>query len=376
GAYAVAAGNSYADEEGNAKLEIGVVGEIKEPYFDTMLFAVNNLSGSQIALKLTRMDEATAKRRLDAGEISSYVLVPDGFEDRMASKDPLPLTYVLAPTSSGVSTGIANEIIGGASRILLEGQNTMIGLRRYARANMPGVSITEFNNDVTNQFVTLLFSRENLFQTEEAGVLAGKGFIPYLLMSLSTFFVLIWGVSSAPLFSSRKTETGKLLIASGLGTVRQIAAEYLSYLALTLVGVFFAALIAGFGMNLVAPDLFHLLFADGEAIARFLLRTAVICVVFSALQFMLYELARGTVAALLLQTLVAVFLGYVSGCFYSSHFFPRALQRFSAFLPTGAAIQYLTGTRPLFGLVLAGYFVLFILVIIWKRRADLAGDAV
>ena len=374
GAYAVAAGNAHTNDEGNMQFEIGVVGTVEEPYFDTMLFAINHLSGDQVSLKMTKMDEATAKRRLDAGEISSYVLIPDGFERHMIDKEPLKLTYVLAPTSTGISTFLANEVIFAVSPSLMEGQNTLYGLRRYVHDNLPGSTLYKRSSEVAEQYVTLILNRAKLFETTETGIVAGQGFVPYLFVSLTTFFALVWGVACVPLFSSKRNETGKMLLASGLGAIRQITAEYIAYLVLTLIGVFSAILAALFGLNAIAPDLFVSIFPDTEAVLSFLGRMAFVSAGFAALQFMLYELARGTVGALLLQTVTAVFMGYVCGCFYSSDFFPVALQRFTAFLPAGAAIRFLSGFQPEFGFVLAGYFVLFMLVICVKRRHDLAGD--
>lgn len=376
GVYAVSAGNAHANEEGQTQFEIGVVGEVKEPYFDAMLFAVNHLSDSQIALKLTRMDEAAARRRLNAGQISAYVLIPDGFEERLVAMDPLPLTYVFSPTSTGISTALGNEVIRGVVPVLLEGQNAMHGLRRCLRANFPAESVRAHTDAVTEKYVVLIFNRARLFERVETGVVAGKGFIPYLFTSLFVFLILIWGVACAPLFSRKRCERERVLSASGLGPVKQIASEYAAYLGLVLTGVVSAALVIGFGLYFAAPEIFQLLFFDGEEAFRYLLRAMGITVVFSALQFLLYELARNTVAALLAQTFTAVFLGYVSGCFYSSDFFPRALQRISAFLPTGAAIRFLSGTGPLSAWLLAGYFVCFMLLIVWRRWADLKGDAV
>jgi ABC-type uncharacterized transport system permease subunit len=61
---------------------------------------------------------------------------------------------------------------------------------------------------------------------------------------------------------------------------------------------------------------------------------------FSAMQFLFYELAQGLVNGILLQFIGSVSMAYLSGFFYPERFFPDTLKRIGEILPTGVALQY------------------------------------
>ena len=375
GAYAAFAGSNYDSDDSRSVVEIGLVGEIKEPYFDAMLYTVNHLDDLSMSLYINRMDEKTAFDKLNSGQISAVVLVPEGFEDRMNTDDPLPLTYVVSPTSTGLWDVLTDEIIHTTASLLCEGQNVIIGMRRYGKVALPGSDRFQKSTEMVEDFVRIVLRRSNLFEVRETGIVAGQNFVAYLMSSLSAFYLLVWGVACAPFFSARRNEIHKILSSAGLGPAGQLAAEYLAYFFLLLVGTGVSALLAGVVLRVVLPDFLPMLLSDFSAAAVYFLRLTLVAAVFAALHFLLYELSRSTVAAILTQTLAAIAMGYVSGCFYSAEYFPAALQRVGSLLPPGAAMRFLAASDGRSLLVLSGYFVLFAALMLVKRRREMAGDA-
>lgn len=63
-------------------------------------------------------------------------------------------------------------------------------------------------------------------------------------------------------------------------------------------------------------------------------------VLFAALQFFLFEAAEGIVNGILLQLICGIGMGYLSGCFYPSAFFPEKMRALGDFLPSGAAARF------------------------------------
>jgi len=53
----------------------------------------------------------------------------------------------------------------------------------------------------------------------------------------------------------------------------------------------------------------------------------------------MYELVTNLISGILLQFFASVILCFISGCMYPISFFPQAVQKMSAFLPTGMARQ-------------------------------------
>jgi len=110
--------------------------------------------------------------------------------------------------------------------------------------------------------------------------------------------------------------------------------------------------------------------------AVFVLRLIPITLMFSAMQFFIYELLGGKINAVLLQFLCAVGMGYVCGCLYPVSFMPDALRNAAGFLPAGAALEFMTKglleqSAAVSGAVIIAYALVFWLGAVWVRRRRL-----
>ena len=112
----------------------------------------------------------------------------------------------------------------------------------------------------------------------------------------------------------------------------------------------------------------------------FIVKILPVVVMITFMQMMVYELISNRVAAVLMQFILTVVLGYLSGCFYPSYFFPEALQKISAVLPVGAGFAYvrraMTGWPSLvdFALVIS-YAAAFFGLTCSVKRYKVTGDA-
>ena len=94
---------------------------------------------------------------------------------------------------------------------------------------------------------------------------------------------------------------------------------------------------------------------------------------------MIYEIFTNVISSILVQFIVSVGFGYVSGCFYPNTFFPEEVQNFASYLPSGAGFSYAgkiltdqSAFREL--IVILIYIVVFYLVACAIRRYRLKGD--
>jgi ABC-type multidrug transport system permease subunit len=158
-----------------------------------------------------------------------------------------------------------------------------------------------------------------------------------------------------------------------LGALRQVAAEYVAWLALMVASLAFVGLVFSLFLKLSGFSIGEL--SGSTGVFRFFLSMLPVAAMLAILQFFLYELVSGTIQCILLQFSLAVFLGYLSGCFYPIQFFPESIQTLAVFLPTGAGLTYLEARLsggPCLGSLAAVlvYFVVFffLTVLIRKRR--------
>ena len=133
----------------------------------------------------------------------------------------------------------------------------------------------------------------------------------------------------------------KLMSANRYHPSIQIAGEYLAFFLVTLVNtlvLLFLMMQAGRASGAVV-ELVGL--STGEMLIiliKFIPAVAMI----SAFQFLLYQLADSIVSGVLMQFVSAVFLGYISGCFYPISFFPKVIRTVSGVIPSGIARGYLS----------------------------------
>ena len=92
-----------------------------------------------------------------------------------------------------------------------------------------------------------------------------------------------------------------------------------------------------------------------------------VCIMFSALGFMIFEILIGVINKILVAFMLYIGMGYVSGYFYPKTFFPAVVQRIGDILPSGVAFSYMgevlkRGHYGMFELEMIGYAVLFLVV--------------
>ena len=81
-------------------------------------------------------------------------------------------------------------------------------------------------------------------------------------------------------------------------------------------------------------------FVDFFTLWNFGVQLLPVMLMFTAMALLGHELAGNMVSGLLLQFLLTVGMGYVSGCFYPSGFFPETIQLAGRILPSGVALNY------------------------------------
>ena len=123
-----------------------------------------------------------------------------------------------------------------------------------------------------------------------------------------------------------------------LGAAGQISGEAGAYVALMALCVapLFVTVKTAMRFLHTDPGEFALLLS-GKFIAAYFLGAVMLCM----MQLFLYELARDSISAPLLQFLNAIVQGYICGCFYPQSFFPDGVRLFASHLPVGVSVRLL-----------------------------------
>ena len=239
------------------------------------------------------------------------------------------------------------------------------------------------NNDakLMLKYANSIINRHELFEIEFLGISDALSFSGYYICSLLLLFLLLWGISCSTIFTSKNQDYSKWLNISGINYKKQLLCEYAEYLIVTLVTLLLFAGVFGAAIRFipnVIPEI------DGKSITDcilFIIKLLPVIVMITLIQYTIYEVVTNNISAILLQFILTVVMGYFSGCFYPTYFFPDILQIVSGVLPVGAAFTYIrqamSGTMSFSAVALIiGYAVLFSGITVFIKRRKITGDAI
>lgn len=362
------------------KIEIGLVGETESRYLRMGRFVMEHVDTSGFSITFTPMDKREAEAGLRSGRLVAYVSVPEGFAEKLGTREQIPAVCITASDTADIGTRIVDELAGTVGDLLVGAQNAIIGMRVYVERYDPGADEGAASELLKTGYTNSLLNRASLLQVQTVGFGDSQSFFAYFLCAFLTFFVALWGMSAAPLFSRRSGELSGLLTLRGLHPAGQTLAELLAFAALMIVctaplmcamPVMFNAIETGI------PELRGLSVGDLVLRALWVLPAGLMLV---CLSFFLYELVPSGVGSVLLQFLTVLSMGFLSGCLCPSSFFPDAMRSFGELLPMGVARRSLAAvlTRGSPGRILwavLGYAALFYALSVLLRRRRIRGGA-
>lgn len=366
-----------ANQERRQKVRIGLVGSTEGSYLGFGIQALRNLDSSRFTIDFVEVSSGEAAgKAMERGELSAYVLIPDGFVDALARGDNMSVTYVTSAGAAGIGSMVMNELVETISRFITESQNGIYGAQSFLRQEGRTDIYWEASDRLYLRYLDLILGREMIYDLEVTGVSGGLTAAEYCVCAIMILFLMLWGIAAAPALTRQSTAVSKLLSARGLSSAGQILAEYFAYAALLLGSFLVFVILTSIGATFWGDAV---LFTDvGEQvralsavgrIGRFLGMIPVV-MMFGAMQLCIYEWVPNPVTGVLLQFLGALGLGYLSGCFYPIDFFPAGIQLLAPLLPTGAAMSYsgkllsgkaAPGELAVMGLYAAGCFLAAVL---------------
>lgn len=330
-----------AEKQADLELEVGIVGNMEDTMLQIGVYALQNLDASSFYVHFTPMDEETAKERLENNEIGGYVYIPDSFVSDLMNFKITPLTFYFHSNPTSLGPKLVHRMVEIVASYITECQCGVYGTEYYGREL--GENFDYNRVDALNiEYISFLITRNHAFDVNIVKSPEELTMPAYYTCAITVLLLMLIGICAAPVFAARKMSPCRLLRANGMGSVPQVLSEYLSFTLLLFAGVTIMVLgvgsyIVNAGINL--PGLF---IADMSDVFAFVFKLIPVCMVISAMQMLLYELTDNLLNAVVLQFVAAISLGYASGCFYPSYFFPESVQKLSALLPVGASMNFLS----------------------------------
>ena len=320
------------------KFRIGIVGKIDETYLGFGISAVQTMDSSRFMVDFIPMKEDEARKKYQAGELTTYVMVPDEFLDSVVyGRNDVPITYVASEGQKGLGAFLMQELSKVVSRLVTSSQSSIYGMQRALVFEGRTERLDEITDEINLKLINFVLNRTKLAELEELGLSKGLLIRQYYFCTILLLFCFLFGIVSAPVFLRRNQQLAKWMRIRGIGAAGQVLGEYIPYF----VFLFFCTALPLFLVGRATGGLAFLRWklGVGELIRGLLPLTMMI----AALHFMIYELFHNPVANLLFQFIVTMGMGYVSGFFLPAAFFPDGLIALGRILPTGVALDYLSG---------------------------------
>ncbi len=360
-------------------VRVGIVGDLSDSYLGIGIEVLMNMEGIRSMADIQTMEEEEAVKSFEAGEISAYLIVPEGFIDSLLTGENRRIIYVTDEEAQGIGGILMNELVDAISQMVTVTQTNIYAVQTYLIENDRREQLPEATRDMNYAFIGAVLNRMDIYELQETGVSGRISLTGHLFTGILLLLVLLWGMNSVTLLVRRDCSLLSILKGKGLGAGKQVLAEVGAYsllqvVSLCLVFVCFLVVKGALGFEITEWE-------SLDMAERLLFVCSWIPVVFmtAALQALLYELVTNVVNGVLLQFLVAVSMGYLCGCIYPISFFPKVVQQVAEWSPVGVALRYvqkgLTGQQIIVELLLlVMYTGLFLGLHAWRRGGRIAGE--
>ena len=360
--------DSVENREESKKLNVGISGDIGDNTFFSALKAVTTLDSFRYSVEIHELSEKEASKKLSSGQLSAYVVFPDGFISSALRGEITPVKFVTRTDDSVLVNMLKKEITRIIEDVLLSSQRGIFAVEELLYDTDNKSILSTHLNEINLKYIKLVLTREGMYDCRELGVSSGVGIMEHFFGGISVLFLFVSVLSYASVLIKKDNSLSLVSSSRGVGALKQTVAEFLALLsnfaliALVIITVFF--LLSG----LKNEEGFFL---------RFIPAVILIAALSCAFNMFLFEVSGNIVTGIILQFFTTLFLSYMSGCLYPIFALPEGLQKAAAFIPTGSARCLLEESFS-YGLSLEsllfviGYTVLFVILAALTRRCKMS----
>lgn len=322
------------------KVEVGICGDLEDSYLGIGVLALQQLDSSRFAINFHTLEEEEAREMLVAGELTAYLVIPEGFVDSVVSGENFSVRYYTANSQMGLGTLLMNELANIISELITKSQSAIYGMQNLCDDYGKDAIYWDVTEDLNLKYIDIILARQSFFEVEILGVSNDLSLQGYYICGFAVLFFMIFGINGCPIFVRKDVSLARLMSANGVNSFYQILVELLAYLILVTVcmlGVFVTLAGVCRVTDFAVPEWRNIDFATVFGFGAALLPAAYLLTTMAQLG---HELSENIVSGMLIQFLVTLSMGYVSGCFYPASFFPEGIQVLGRILPSGVAMNY------------------------------------
>lgn len=369
------------NDESMQKISVGLVGDTENPYLQMGKGMLEKMDSSKFFIEFHEMTEKDAVSALNERRINGFVDVPKDFVKGVFYGINTPAKYVMNKAPSNFGSVLTGEVVDTASDWVTKTQKAIYSMLNVAKKTGNYDEKIQGKTDRLNfAFLDLVLNRENVYDVEVLGMPDSISIGGYYICGIIIFFLLLWGISCNKLLTSKNIELSRLLNIRGIKPMQQLVCEYFSFLIVTMLTLMIFAIMFGLAVQNNSFGIEELKTANVISCLMFVVKALPVIVMITTMHMMFYELVTSVVGGVLIQFLIAISLGYISGCFYPNYFFPESVQKTALVLPAGTGFSYLkkimSGMTTISDIILPMlYAIIFFSGAVLTRKRRMAGDS-
>lgn len=203
---------AYLEEDGSrAEFTVAVVGDTKNEYLQWGLAVLQTINADRFSIQIIELEQALAHSALEKGQIAAYVVIPEGFMDRVLAGETEPVTYVTSAGMEDVSDLMKQEITKLVTSILVYSQKGSYGLYDAITENAVDIDPYDHMTALSLDYAELILHRDEFYRVEVLGVSDGLGIREYYICAGLVLLLVLMGIPFATLYIRRDYALPRLL---------------------------------------------------------------------------------------------------------------------------------------------------------------------
>lgn len=329
----------FDDRADNQRFTIAVAGDTDNQYLSWGISAMQTFDETRFSIEFVEMAESEAQSALEKGEISAYVIIPDGFVEKAVSGEVDPVTYVTSAGMEGITALFKKEITSLVTDMVIYSQKGSYGVGMALDNNGFEEISNSHINQISLEYADLIFQRNQLYSVSELGISDGISTPQYYVCAILVMLLVLIGMPFAAIYVKKDYAFNRLLLSRGYSSVLQLGCEYGAHLIAMLLQSAVILLIVAAALGALPDSASKNMLT--QSLGDIVVKVIPVVVMLSAFNIMMFEFSNNLVSGLLLHFFAAISLCYVSGCMYPIYAFPKVIKNIAAFLPSGIARGYL-----------------------------------
>lgn len=330
GTIALLAGKVLYGEAALGRVETGVVLPENDKVAKQALKMLGSMDSVESICDFLYMDEEEGRKKLESGELSALLIVPENFVHSIMNGTNMAVTVVL-PENPGIEARIFREMTEAGVRTLKTAQAAIYAADEWLAESEKRDKIPQAESDLNSLYLKYALNREVYFRDQKVSAAGNMTAGEHFAVCFFVMFLFLGGIPLSGFFRQEKRVFYQKLKMAGIGDGICAGAETAAVSFIYLASLAALAIVTSF------------LWPDAGNIMKEITWTgaagAISCVIAAAaIITAVYEFCGNRMTGMIVLFWGSIVMLFLSGGILPSAFLPEGLRKAGAVMPSAYMI--------------------------------------